>query len=79
MRSPLVQQPNLKRQPTLENYGFTNRTYTSTRGITSNIEVTTENDRMTVWHLNIAGLWDKLERLKTIIYNSPEKPDIIGL
>ena len=29
--------------------------------------------------MNIAGLWNKLDKLKTAIYNTPEKPDVIGL
>ena len=36
-------------------------------------------DRFTIWHLNIAGLKDKIDRLRTIIHNAPEKPNIIGI
>ena len=72
---------SLKRQPTLDNYGFTSRTYLTTRGREPVDEETIplNNDRVTTWHLNITGLWQKLDRLTTAIHNTPEKPDVIGL
>ena len=71
---------SLKRQPNLDNYGFTSRTYLTARGREPVDEETMpNNDRVSIWHLNITGLWQKLDRLTTAIHNTPEKPDVIGL
>ena len=79
MNSALIQKRTLKRQPTLDNYGFVPRTYLTATGRRTVESEPPSNDRFTVWHLNISGLWNKLDRLKMAIYNTPEKPDVIGL
>ena len=80
MESNYVAGHSLKRQNTLDNYGFIPRTYLTARGREPVDEETLpNNDRVTIWHLNVSGLWSKIDRLTTAIHNTPEKPDVIGL
>ena len=71
---------SFKRQQNLDELGFTCKTYKSINGRkpieTRSLE---RNQRFTVWHLNIAGLKAKVDRLRTILHNSPDKPNIIGI
>ena len=64
----------------MDDFQFTSRTYITARGRELRDEPGLEDsDRSTIWHLNISGLWDKIDNLKTAITNSPERPDVIGL
>ena len=73
-------QTSLKRQQNLDEHGFTTKSYKSIDGRRP-IERQTFADRLTVWHLNIGGLKNDthIDKLRTIIHNSAEKPDIIGI
>ena len=70
----------LKRQQNLDELGFTCKTYKSINGRRPVEQQSAQTrDVFTVWHLNIAGLKSKIDRLRTILHNSPDKPDIIGI
>ena len=71
---------SLKRQQNLEEFGFTTKQYKSIDGRRPAEQTSQLNsNRFTIWHLNIAGLRSKIDRLRTIIHNAPEKPSIIGI
>ena len=70
---------SLKRQQNLDEHGFTLKTFKSIDGRRP-IERQTFADRLTIWHLNIGRLKeDHTDRLRTIIHNAAERPDIIGI
>ena len=69
---------SLKRQQNLDEHGFTVKTYKSIDGRRP-VQRDNYSDRLSIWHLNIGGLQNKQDRLRTIIQNAAEKPDIIGI